>query len=268
MIEQEVDALSGLLPSPFTPETKQEEFAPGTVPTQRDVLHQPFRIHVPTGLLATPNSPLDEVEEQVFVVLPTEAATWQSGVDEDSPFRLPPDAFAGGAVSPVTTAEGLEAQITSPVEGQAVRTILEIVGTAAIGGFVSSELHYGAGPAPGTWTRIGPPSDAPRVAEQIGAVDTIQFHDGVYTLRLTVRAADGGAEMAFRRFVVDNTPPVVEVVGLGAEAGATAGTVPLGAVVADAGGVAGVEFRVDGKPVGTAPLRALPGDLDLRARRA
>lgn len=252
VIEQEVDALSGLLPSPFTPETKQEEFAPGTVPTQRDVLHQPFRIHVPTGLLATPTSPLDEVEEQVFVVLPTEAATWQRGVDEDSPFRLPPDAFAGGAVSSVTTAEGLEAQITSPVEGQAVRTILEIVGTAAIGGFVSSELHYGAGPAPGAWTRIGQPSDAPRVEEQIGAVDTIQFADGVYTLRLTVRAADGGAEMAFRRFVVDNTPPVVEVVGLGAEAGATAGTVPLGAVVDDAGGVAGVEFRVDGELVGTA----------------
>ena len=252
VIEQDVDALSGLLPSPFTPETKQEEFAPGTVPTQRDVVHQPFRIHVPTGLLATPDSPPDEVEEQVFVVLPTEAATWQRGVDEDSPFRLPPDVFAGGTALPVAAAEGSGAQITAPVEGQAIRNILEIFGTATIGGFGSSELHYGDGPAPGAWTRIGSPADVPRAEQQLGAVDTIQLTDGVYTLRLTVRAVDGGAEIAFRRFVVDNTPPVVEVVGLGAEAGAAAGTVPLGAAVEDAGGVASVEFRVDGESVGVA----------------
>ena len=252
VIEQDVDALSGLLPSPFTPETKQEEFAPGTVPTQRDVVHQPFRIHVPTGLLATPDSPPDEVEEQVFVVLPTEAATWQRGVDEDSPFRLPPDVFAGGTALPVAAAEGSGAQITAPVEGQAIRNILEIFGTATIGGFGSSELHYGDGPAPGAWTRIGSLVEAPRVDEQLGAVDTIQLTDGLYTLRLTVRAVDGGAEIAFRRFVVDNTPPVVEVVGLGAEAGAAAGTVPLGAAVEDAGGVASVEFRVDGESVGVA----------------
>ena len=252
VIEQDVDALSGLLPSPFTPETKQEEFAPGTVPTQRDVVHQPFRIHVPTGLLATPDSPPDEVEEQVFVVLPTEAATWQRGVDEDSPFRLPPDVFAGGTALPVAAAEASGAQITAPVEGQAIRNILEIFGTATIGGFGSSELHYGDGPAPGAWTRIGSPADVPRAEQQLGAVDTIQLTDGAYTLRLTVRAVDGGAEIAFRRFVVDNTPPVVEVVGLGAEAGAAAGTVPLGAAVEDAGGVASVEFRVDGESVGVA----------------
>jgi penicillin-binding protein 1C len=272
VMEQEVDAVSGLLPSPFTPETRMEEFATGTVPTQRDVVHQPFRIHVPTGLLATPSSPPEDVEEQVFVVLPTEAATWQREQDEDSPYRLPPETFAGGAASPVATAQGLGAQIASPAEGQAVRTIMEIFGTATIGGFAGSELHYGVGPAPGDWTRIGNPADAPRVDEQLGAVDTIQLPDGIYTLRLTVRAADGGAEVALRRFVVDNTPPVVEVVGLGPEAGAVAGTVPLGAVVEDAGGVAGVEFRVDGKPVGTArfaPYQAIwtsePGEHEVVA---
>jgi len=252
VIEQEVDTVSGLLPSPFTPETRMEEFASGTVPTQRDVVHQPFRIHVPTGLLATPDSPPDEVDEQVFVVLPTEAEAWQRGVDEDSPFRLPPDAFAGGGVSAVATAAGVDAHITVPAEGQAVRTIMEIFGTATLGGFVASELHYGVGPAPGAWTRIGSPLESPRVDEQLGAIDTIQLPDGAYTLRLTVRAADGGAEIAFRRFLVDNTPPAVEVVGVGADASVAAGSVPLGADVEDAGGVASVEFRVDGALVGTA----------------
>lgn len=252
VIEQEVDAISGLLPTPFTRDTRMEIFAPGTVPTQRDVVHQPFRIHVPTGLLATPDSPLDQVEEQVFVVLPTEAEAWQRGVPEDSPFRLPPDTFAGGTVLGVATAEGVGAQITVPAEGQAVRSIMEIAGSATIGGFVAFELHYGIGPAPGAWTRIGAVAEAPRVEEQLGAVDTIQLPDGIYTLRLTVRAADGGAEIALRRFLVDNTPPLVEVVGLGTDASVAAGTVPLGAVVEDAGGVASVEFEVDGEPVGTA----------------
>ena len=252
VIEQEVDTVSGLLPSPFTPQTRMEEFASGTVPSQRDVVHQPFRIHVPTGLLATPDSPPDDVEEQVFVVLPTEAEAWQRGVDEDSPFRLPPDAFAGGSLSAVATAAGVDAHITVPAEGQAVRTIMEIFGTATLGGFVASELHYGVGPAPGAWTRIGSPLEAPRVEEQLGAVDTIQLPDGAYTLRLTVRAADGGAEIAFRRILVDNTPPAVEVVGVGADASVAAGSVPLAAEVEDAGGVASVEFRVDGALVGTA----------------
>ena len=252
VIEQEVDTVSGLLPSPFTPQTRMEEFASGTVPSQRDVVHQPFRIHVPTGLLATPDSPPDDVEEQVFVVLPTEAEAWQRGVDEDSPFRLPPDAFAGGSLSAVATAAGIDAHITVPAEGQAVRTIMEIFGTATLGGFVASELHYGVGPAPGAWTRIGSPLEAPRVEEQLGAVDTIQLPDGAYTLRLTVRAADGGAEIAFRRILVDNTPPAVEVVGVGADASVAAGSVPLAAEVEDAGGVASVEFRVDGALVGTA----------------
>ena len=252
VIEQEVDTVSGLLPSPFTPQTRMEEFASGTVPSQRDVVHQPFRIHVPTGLLATPDSPPDDVEEQVFVVLPTEAEAWQRGVDEDSPFRLPPDAFAGGSLSAVATAAGIDAHITVPAEGQAVRTIMEIFGTATLGGFVASELHYGVGPAPGAWTRIGSPLEAPRVEEQLGAVDTIQLPDGAYTLRLTVRAADGGAEIAFRRILVDNTPPAVEVVGVGADASVAAGSVPLAAEVVDAGGVASVEFRVDGALVGTA----------------
>ena len=230
-----------------------EEFAPGAVPAQRDVVHQPFRIHVPTGLLATPDSPSDEVEEQGLRG-PADpkrrlgSAAWM----KTRRFGSRPTLSRAETASAAATAEGVGAQITAPAEGQAVRTIMEIFGTATIGGFVASELHYGVGPAPGAWTRIDSPVDAPRIDEQLGAVDTIQLPDGVYTLRLTVRAADGGAEIAFRRFLVDNTPPAVAVVGLGAETGAAAGTVPLGAAVEDAGGVAGVEFLVDGKSVGTA----------------
>ena len=95
IVVQEVDVVSGFLPSPFTPETREEEFMSGHVPTQRDVVHQPFRVHVATGLLATPDTPPDQVKEQIYVVLPIEAEAWQRSVKPDSPLRLPPDGFVG-----------------------------------------------------------------------------------------------------------------------------------------------------------------------------
>ena len=59
IVVQEVDALSGLLPSPFTPADaiREEVFLAATVPTQRDPIHQPFLIHTPTGAAGHPRYP-------------------------------------------------------------------------------------------------------------------------------------------------------------------------------------------------------------------
>ncbi len=259
VVVQDVDVVSGLLPTPFTPQTREEEFAAGAAPTQRDMVHHAFRIHTPSGLLAAPDTPPDQVEERVFVVLPTEAAAWQREQPDDSPWRLPPDRFAGG---PGLAADaGAAVRIGAPTEGQAVRSILEITGSAALDGFRVAELHYGEGASPGLWIRIGPPVDQPRVDAQLGAVDTVQFPDGTYTLRLTARAVDGGGELVFRRFVVDNTPPTVEVKSLGGGAtNPSAGLVALGAEVRDDGGVAEVEFTLDGQSVGV--VRRAPYQID------
>ena len=64
------------------------------------------------------------------------------------------------------------------------------------------------------------------------------------------RSVDGGAEIALRRFTVDNTPPTVELLGRAPEASEVAGMVGLGAKVTDEGGIARVEFLVDGESVG------------------
>ena len=238
---QEIDALSGLLPSPFTPETREEFFLAGTVPVQRDMVHQPFDIHVPTGLLATPDTPLDEVEEQVFVVLPTEADEWQRTLPEDSPLRLPPEAFVA-AVAPTGASE--RAAITRPVPLERVRSVLDIQGTAAGPLFAEFELRYGAGPAPGSWVRIGTVGVSPVTEEPLRAIDTSQLRDGPYTLRLGVRAANGREDLVFRRFVVDNTPPAVAVAGLANGDERPAGVLELRAALQDAGGLAAVAYEV------------------------
>ncbi len=266
---QEIDALSGLLPSPFTPETREEFFLAGTVPVQRDMVHQPFDIHVPTGLLATPDTPLDEVEEQVFVVLPTEADEWQRTLPEDSPLRLPPEAFVA-AVAPTGASE--RAAITRPVPLERVRSVLDIQGTAAGPLFAEFELRYGAGPAPGSWVRIGTVGVSPVTEEPLRAIDTSQLPDGPYTLRLVVRAANGREDLVFRRFVVDNTPPAVAVAGLANGDERPAGVLELRAALQDAGGLAAVAYEIDGEEIGEvqrAPYRlrwtAEPGTYTLRA---
>ncbi len=269
VVVQEVDALSGFLPSPFSPETREEFFLAGTVPVQRDMVHQPFLVHVPTNLLATPQTPLDEVEEQIFVVLPKEAEAWQRTLDEDSPLRLPPDAF----VTTTSAAAGASerAAISAPAPMQRVRSVVEIRGSALGPQFESYEVRYGVGAAPGSWIRIGPPSDQTVDGGILQAVDTIQLDDGTYTLRLLVRAANGLEEIVFRRFVVDNTPPAVAVAGIANGDELPVGATDLRVVVVDEGGLAAVTYELNGEQIGivrrapfSLPWTAEPGIYELR----
>jgi hypothetical protein len=154
-----------------------------------------------------------------------------------------------------------------------VRSILEITGTAGGPEFADFEVHYGAGPAPGTWVRVGFPSSEPMEEGVLAAMDTIQLADGVYTLRLTVRATTGLEEVVFRRFVVDNTPPVARLAGIRDGARLAVGMTELAVEVEDAGGVAQVEYFIDGRSVGevkrvpfTLTWTAVSGDHLLVAR--
>lgn len=269
VVVQEVDALSGFLPSPFTPETREEFFLPGTVPVQRDMVHQPFLVHIPTGLLATPETPKGEVEERVFVILPTEAEAWQRTLAEDSFLRLPPDAFVA-TTSPAADASG-RAEITSPAPMERVRSIMEIRGTAAGVQFDGFEVQYGVGVAPGSWIRIGLPADAPVADGTLRAMDTSQLDDGEYTVRLVVQAASGIEEVVFRRFVVDNTPPVVAVAGIATDDELPVGAINLRVVFVDDGGLASVAYELNGERLGAVgrapysmPWTAEPGRYELR----
>ena len=54
--------------------TYYEFFIAGTEPTE-DTYFVPFPIHRETGLLATPQTPQDEVEERVFFVIPPKSTS-------------------------------------------------------------------------------------------------------------------------------------------------------------------------------------------------
>ncbi len=76
LIDVDVCATSGLLPTEYCPFTKREVFIAGTQPTQPDNLYQPIKIDVATGLPATADTPQDRIETKVYLMLPAEAREW------------------------------------------------------------------------------------------------------------------------------------------------------------------------------------------------
>jgi membrane carboxypeptidase/penicillin-binding protein PbpC len=76
LIDLDVCATSGLLPTLYCPYTRREVFIAGTQPTQPDNLYQPIDVDVVTGLPATTDTPRDRIEKRVFLMLPAEAREW------------------------------------------------------------------------------------------------------------------------------------------------------------------------------------------------
>jgi membrane peptidoglycan carboxypeptidase len=76
---------SGLLPTAYCPNVVREVFIQGTEPTHYDTLYQPFRVNRETGKLATLFTPLDLVEERVYLVPPPEAAAWAEAAGIEQP---------------------------------------------------------------------------------------------------------------------------------------------------------------------------------------
>ncbi len=97
LLETEVCALSGLLPTPACELRRMELFLPGTVPTEEDDLYQVFEIDRRTGALADATTPPDQIISQVFIVLPPEAQPW--GIRNG--LRQPPDEATAQAAARV-----------------------------------------------------------------------------------------------------------------------------------------------------------------------
>ena len=78
-----VDAVSGKLPTQYTPQTKSEVFADYAVPTKYDDIHVPVEVDSLTGLPADDSTPADRRITEVYTVLRSEKpnnAAWEQPV--------------------------------------------------------------------------------------------------------------------------------------------------------------------------------------------
>jgi membrane carboxypeptidase/penicillin-binding protein PbpC len=76
LVQAEVCAASGLLPTALCPSKRLDWFIKGTLPTGYDNIYQKFTIDRQTGLLATDDTPPSRRVDKIYKVLPQEARDW------------------------------------------------------------------------------------------------------------------------------------------------------------------------------------------------
>ncbi|HIQ04196.1 MAG TPA: PBP1A family penicillin-binding protein, partial [Anaerolineae bacterium] len=85
LVEVEICADSGLLPTELCPRRRTELFIAGTEPTEYDTWHQLVRLDSRTGQRATANTPPQFVVKRVFTVYPAELQDWARQHDIPQP---------------------------------------------------------------------------------------------------------------------------------------------------------------------------------------
>jgi membrane carboxypeptidase/penicillin-binding protein PbpC len=236
---------SGLLPTAYCPNIVREIFIQGTEPTHYDTLYQPFRVDRETGKLATLFTPLDLVEERVYLVPPPEAAAWAEGAG----IERPPQEFDTITAQPANP----EVNLSNPAPFEVLHGTVQIAGSAAPEGFVSYRLQYGQGLNPTRWVQIGEDEEATVESGRLGRWDTTGL-SGLYTLQLLVLREEGRVATAAVPVTIDNAPPIVALLtpedGAELELGA-GGEVIIEVSVADNLEVNRVEVFVDRRMVAT-----------------
>lgn len=197
-----VDTVSGKLPTQYSPSRMQEIFIKGTVPTEPDDIHRPFRICTQTGKLATSYCPPELVEERVFEIYPPEADDWvrEQGIPQ------PPKEYCD-VHGPNLAA--LDVAIVSPKFFGAVRGLVPIIGNVRTGGLQKYWVQFGQGMTPSAWALLGAEHGHNVNNDVLEYWDTAGL-DGLYTLQLCVLAG-GNLQTASVPVVVDNVTPTVRI---------------------------------------------------------
>jgi membrane carboxypeptidase/penicillin-binding protein len=237
---------SGLLPTIHCPEVVNEVFIAGTEPITLDNMYQPFRINRETGKLATLFTPLDQVEERVYLVPPPEAMDWAEAVGLEQPPRE-----YDTLTSEVAEVPGVE--IRSPKSFDFVRGEVIVSGQASIEGFANYRLQYGEGLNPTRWVQIGDEVNTRVESGRLARWDTSDL-DGLYTLQLIVVDEEGQITTSAINITIDNQPPDLVVIlpeeGQRIDSSQSDGIV-LQVNVEDDYGVASVSFYIDDRLLST-----------------
>ncbi len=233
IIDRTVCTPSGLLPTPSCPGSSQrnELFVAGTEPTMPDNIWQSFEVN---GAF------------QSYMILPSEAADWvrESGIAQ------PP---GSGSPDEALVAYDPDASITSPTINGYISGQAEIKGNARGG---PHTLSIGRGLDPTEWTQIGSERGEEVVDGTLQTLDTGQFGEGLYTLRLVVRREDG-ERVWTTPVTIDHTPPSVVLSEPAADrlyVMEEHEQININALVNDTWAVGKVEFYVDNAVIGTATV--------------
>jgi 1A family penicillin-binding protein len=194
IIELEVCADSGTIPSEACPERRKEIFFQEQPPLgpEHDI-HQLIEIDLNTGLRANEFCRAN-VEQRYYRVYPPDGWEWaiSQGIEQ------PPQDYC-----PSTN---IVAKITNPLDGSTARGVMTLEGSAVAANFSHYQVELGVGTAPQAFVVIHGPVDQLIEQGTLGVFDTTQVENGAYTLRLVVFDQSGGLIESRVRLLVDNPP--------------------------------------------------------------
>lgn len=233
---------SGMLPTAACPAVVGELFLSGNEPTSADNLYRVIEVNRETGRLATVFTPLEQIEQRTYMIVPPEALDWARMAG----LPVPPAEY-DAIQAPQSLAD---VKITAPQLFAYVRGRVDLLGTAAGEGFDSYRVQVGEGLNPQSWIQVGEAYTSPVTNGLLAGWDTSGL-DGLYAMRLLVVRSDQRVDSAVIQVTVDNTAPQVwaafpapgEVIGAGRQ-------VTLQAGAQDTVGMARVEWLLDGRVIG------------------
>jgi 1A family penicillin-binding protein len=199
IVELEVCADSGTLPSELCPERRLEIFdRTQPPPGPEHDWHQLVELDRQSGRLVNQFCRAN-VERRYFVVFPPDGQTWaiEHGIPQ------PPSEYC--------PSENLVARLTQPVDSSAVRGTIAIRGSAVAPRFAYYQLELGVGTTPDRFTVIQGPTPRWFRKDILATFDTTQVENGPYTLRLVVYDDLGGFAETRTRLLVDNPPAIIAV---------------------------------------------------------
>ncbi|NIS82459.1 MAG: hypothetical protein GTO14_20130 [Anaerolineales bacterium] len=194
---------SGLLPTRYCPNIVREMFISGTEPTMGDNLFQPFLVNKETGKLATLSTPLEVVEERVYMIPPPGAEAWADLEGIEKPPTEYDTLFGTETVNP-------EVNIISPESFEVLRGEVIVRGNARPEGLSFYRLQFGQGLNPLQWTQIGADVDTTVRGTVLGRWHS-EGLNGLYTLQLQVVLDNGRILTSAVHVTIDNSPPEIRV---------------------------------------------------------
>lgn len=237
---------SGLLPTRECPNIVTEVFIAGSEPTHSDTLFRRVEINRETGRLATIFTPVEQIEERVFMAIPPEAQAWAEQVGIPT---IPEAIDQFSHISEMSPT----ARIDFPENFATVGGKVSIMGRAAGPAFQFYRIQAGQGINPQSWLQIGQ-DHLQAIEGGLLAVWDTEGINGLYALQLLVVDDNARIETATIQVTVDNNPPEIEILSPASDQvfySPATRTISLQAKAADDLQLASVEFYIDGRLVST-----------------
>jgi membrane peptidoglycan carboxypeptidase len=178
---------SGVLPTQDCPSVVSEVFLNGNEPSQSDTLFRKTVVNRETGLLATVFTPVELLEERVYMDLPGEALEWARSAN----IPVAPTAYDAIQAAPIDP----HVRVTAPENLSTVVGQVQIRGTAGGEDFERYRVLVGSGLNPQAWIAIGDESIDPVEDDLLATWDTTSL-SGLYAIQLQVIRTDQRVDSA------------------------------------------------------------------------